>query len=445
MILSTQMLSATNATATMCPHCAGRLVLVPAESDEMRVMRTDGTSALADSPQPTQQHLTEAAPAESGWTLREWWERVTRPEMEFRGKTKGRIGDIERAVSRWDSCWSEYRSTNPVLRDISPITLGQYRTWLVSELGVSVRVANNHISDVQQLLGDAKRAWVIPREIQLQPLKVRPGETEKRKLKFTFSHDELDRMYAAAASASWPASFADGKRCLNAADYWQAFIVAAFNFGFRPGDWWPYDGGHALYWGSVHWEPDIELDGVVESHRHGWITWQPPKTADSSGIRLTLPMPEVVRTHLRRLWNALPKRRREADRPVFDFAQSAGTRKTAESAATGWYSTYWSIVAGAGCQPKSAKQTRIVGGQKRTYIENTTHCPSHFRKTAETEIRDMVIIFDGQAIRVGDGADAILGHAADTIGKKHYYREMRFVREVITARVQPPQFLRLSN
>jgi hypothetical protein len=243
--------------------------------------------------------------------------------------------------------------------------------------------------------------------------------------KFRFSIDEVDAMLRAAAELRariWPRAWADGRACREPDLWWRAYFIGGWNYGFRPQEWWSYEGQMSpLTWSGVHFEPRLEIEGRDYVNEHGWLRW----TQDKTGHVLTLPMNATVCRYMQALWQALSSRQQRnavagsAGR-VWDFPRASGTAKPGKTSrpSDGFYATYWAIVEAAGISPKLDAEGKRL-----------THRPSHFRKTAHTEHRD----------RIGGAADWITGHrSGKSIGERNYYVAVDKVTESILAHPQPP-------
>lgn len=406
-------------TTTHCPHCSQAVRIIPSQSQPredqaVNIVSQDG-SVRAATPQ-RQLRLVEPDAPEAKWTLRQWWTDAVRPAMIAERKSAARLGDYETYLRRWDQWAANHRIDTPVVCDISPATLTQFRTWLLSEQKLNAAQADKHLQGVSTLLKRAVDAWIIPRLARL-PACGRKGEA----VKFVFSSEDLDQLYKACDGVQWPSAFQDGRPC-SAAPYWRAYIVGGWNYGFRPQEWWSYEKrATSLLWSGVLWPEETEVEGRMVRSEHGWLTWRQDKTDHV----MMLPMNAAVRDHLEALWSELPKRSRRLDRRVWDFPYSAGTAKPSQlvTPASGWYAAWWDLVERAGLRPKLAEDSR---GNRRAL----THCPSHFRKTAHTLHRD----------RIGNAANWITGHSGRTIGERHYYNAIAKVVESITTLPQPAAF-----
>lgn len=364
-----------------------------------------------------QQHFTRSEAPEAAWTLQRWWDDTVRPAMLAEGKSQARIGDYETYLKRWDRWCSHHRTIYPVLCDINPATLTEFRTWLISSEKITKSQSDKHLQGISTLLKRAVDAWIIPRLAKLSACG-KKGEA----VKFVFSAEEINSLYAACADVQWPAKFADGRSCQNAAEYWRTYLVGGWNYGFRPQEWWSYEGSaNALTWDGVHWDPEFEVEGRMVTNESGWTTW----TQDKTGHVVVLPMNVTLHRYLRGLWDLLPKTRQRPDRRVWDFPMSAGTAKPKQklTPASGFYAAWWDIVKRAGITPKTKADSR---GR----VKMLTHCPSHFRKTAHTLHRD----------RIGNAANWITGHSGKTIGEKHYYNAVKKVIESVASLPQPSCF-----
>lgn len=402
----------TLSTYSSCPHCLEpvQIVACPRQEDEsVHLVMEDGSR------EAVQTHFTEASGSEAGWTLPQWWSETVLPAMRSEGISAARISDYETYLRRWEA-FPEHRTHPPVLCTISPATLLQWRTWLVSKRKLSAPAADKHVQGVTTLLRRAVDAWILPRIPRLKPL----AKDKPAGIKWCFSAPDLDAMYQATEGVQWPATFADGVPCPHPESYWRAFLVGGWNYGFRTQEWWAYEGKMTpLVWDGVRWDPDIEVESRDVSNEHGWICW----TQDKTGHRLTLPMNATVRRHLLELWDSLPRRRQRLSSRVWDFPLSAGTKKPNQelTPASGFYAAWWDLVDRAELKPKRAKCGRRL-----------THCPAHFRKTAHTAYRDSI----------GTAANWITGHSGRSIGEKHYYNAINKVIEGVQSRQQPSAFLR---
>lgn len=405
---------------TCCPHCDQAVRIIPSlplprEDTSVNVVSQDGTVRAVAPPQ--QLHMVQPEAAEARWTLRRWWTDGVRPAMVAEGKSKARLGDYETYLRRWDRWASNHRTVYPVVCDISPATLTQFRTWLISDENLTGAQSDKHLQGISTLLKRAVDAWIIPRLARLSACG-KKGEA----VKFVFSTEDLDALYGACEGVQWPAQYQDARRCPLATAYWRAFLVGGWNYGFRPQEWWSYErSASAITWSGVHFEASMEVEGRTVSNEHGWLVWTQDKTAH----QLTLPMNAAVRRHVQTLWDGLPIRFRKPDARVWDFPLSAGTAKPKQrvTPASGFYAAWWDLVDRAGLQPKTTEDSR---GNRKTL----THCPSHFRKTAHTLHRD----------RIGNAANWITGHSGKTIGEKHYYNAIGKVVESITTLPQPAAF-----
>jgi len=345
--------------------------------------------------------------------------------MVAKGMSADRLGEYATYIRRWESCCLEHWTATPGLQEISPLTLEDYRSYLVDSLKVPVGAADKHVQGVSALLKWAADDWIIERVPR-----VRKTDTKARQgLKWVFSAADIDALYAACDGVEWPAKFRDGTPCENGADYWRLFLVAGWNFGPRVQEWWACESDTApIAWGGVIWDRMAEIEGRSVRSSHGWAQW----TATKTGHRFTLPLHTVVRSHLERVYHALPADRRDPDRPVFDFPLSRGTKRPGRplSPADGWYAAWWDLVRRAGFRPKKGKDGR-----------HRTHRPGQLRKTAHTLHRDNVIEVDGRTVRVGEIADFVTGHSGGrNVSLRHYYRSVDAVIATCESLRQPASF-----
>lgn len=415
------------ANLARCPMCTAPIQIVSPsarESTAVHVVDSDGRRYVAQP--PAQLQFTDDDPEEAGWTLQRWWAEGVRPRMVEEGRSAARIGEYETYLRRWEQCCLNHWTACPVVRDVSPATLGEYRTYLVEALDVSSGQADKHVKGVSSLLQRAADDWIIER---VPRVRAGPNGQAKQALKWVFTPADLDALYAACDGVQWPSRFADGGACENPAEYWRLFLVAGWNFGFRPQEWWAYESGPVpITWGGISWEREIQVEGRPATSAGGWATWSATKT----GHTLQLPLHRVLRAHLERVWNALPARRRQRKVRVFDFPHTAGTAKPGRETtpADGWYAAWWDLVKRAGLKPRLAKSGKHL-----------TCCPSHFRKTAQTNHRDNVVEIDGLPVRVGDVADFVTGHAGGkNVSLRHYYRSIRMVVATCESLRQPSSF-----
>jgi len=412
-----------------CPSCATlfRLVVPIQRREEdgaVHVVDTDGSRRLVEeaaTPPPARAGREEAA-----WSLQRWWSDVVRGRLLAEGKSKDRISQYDTYVRRWEQCCLNHWTAYPVVGEISPATLADYRTYLVERLQVTARAADKHAKGISALLQRAADDWIIAR---VPRLRATSPSGKRAATKWIFCPSDLDALYAACEGVQWPSQFSDGKPCENAGDYWRLFLVAAWNFGFRLQEWWSYESGpQPITWGGIAWGHEIQVEGRAATSSNGWATW----TATKTGHTLQLPLHTALRAHLERIWAALPVKRRRPKRRIFDFPFSAGTAKPGRETtpADGWYAAWWDLVQRAGLQP----ETNATG-------RHLTYLPNQFRKTAHTAHRDNVVQVDGRAVRVGDAADFVTGHAGGkNVSLRHYYRSIGIVIATCESLRQPASF-----
>jgi len=416
-----------------CPACTAPIEIVFAGEDPtVHVVDEDGRRRVGEPQQQT--HLTVRGPEEAGWTLQRWWSERVRPAMVEEGRSKDRIGQYETYLRRWESCCVNHWTTRPVVSDISPVTLGQYKSYLTDELKVTQSAAEKHVKGVSALLQRAEHAWILPRVPRLE---FRGKRKPNEGLKWNFEPEDMDALYAACDGVQWPAKFSDGWPCENPADYWRLLLVAGWNYGFRLQEWWSYERlkdppgamPTPIRWRGIVWDRTTEIEGQPATSRHGWACWRSNKT----DYVYRLPMHDALRRHLRVVWDRLPEGRRAPETKVFDFPLSAGTKKPGRKVQpkNGWYAAWWDLVDRAGLRPQLDESGKHI-----------TYLPSQFRKTAHTRHRDNVVTIDGKDVQVKDSADFVTGHSGSrNVSLRHYYRSVAIVIATCESLAQPSSFL----
>jgi integrase len=154
-------------------------------------------------------------------TLREAFNAFIRPELE--GRT---VEAYESALTRW-----ERRTTNPTLPAIDNVAVAAFRKAMI-DAGLAPATANGtwrHLRAVLRRCGPPaeRNPWglsLIPRVPAMKVLK------EIRKFPRIFRHDELNRLYEACETRTYP------EDVVPAADWWRALLTLSLNAGPRPGD-----------------------------------------------------------------------------------------------------------------------------------------------------------------------------------------------------------------
>ena len=373
---------------------------------------------------------------ESRWELAKYYTEVVRPALIAEGKSKARLSDYKTAVTRWQECFSvmeipekegpdfsgklDLRTYTPLLYQITPATLEEFREWLLKGI-TTPHGADKNVSAIVAILRRAETTWVIPRLPKLKPA-TRP----RVGVLFTFLSEELTQLHAAAAGTQWPTKTnpASGSMSVDPALYWRLFLIGGYTYGFRPQEWWRFDNrrdsARALSWSGVNFGPTQEVHKREVHNEHGWLTWEQTKTCRT----MILPMSAAVRKAIVDVRDTLSVDPQATDR-VFPFPLSAGTSKGSQSVypSSGFYAAWWDMVKRAGIDAQTKEDAR---GREM----HTTHAPKHFRKTART-IHQM---------RIGSAANWITGHLAKTVGERNYFNAVEQVIESINAMQVPEGF-----
>ena len=416
-----------------CPHCQ-QAIFLSGQPMQMRIIDRDGFQREIEPEEPDV--VSDELPPEARWELAEYYAKVVRPALVAEGKSKARLSDYKTAVTRWQECFSvvelretkranpsgklDLRTPTPLLYQITPATLEEFRAWLLKGI-TTPHGADKNAAVVVAILRRAETAWVIPR----LP-KIKSATRPRVGVLFTFLTEEMSKLHAAATGTQWPmkTNKATGSHAVDPALYWRLFLAGGYTYGFRPQEWWRFDNrrdpARALSWGGVNFDPVQEVHKRKIENEHGWLTWEQTKTCRT----MILPMNAAVRRAVEGVRDALSVEPQAADR-VFPFPLSAGTSKGDQPVypSSGFYAAWWDLVKRAGIDAQTETDSR---GREM----HTTHAPKHFRKTART-IHQM---------RIGSASNWITGHLPKTVGERNYFNAVEQVIESINAMQMPDAF-----
>lgn len=321
--------------------------------------------------------LTEPAPApatlkfrppqpEESLDLQQCYERFC--AIELRGKSPETVSEYRTHLRRWHHCWDdlrdqaesagepwEYRTTYPVLTQITRRELLAFEAWVASnvltrqQLPVGNRSINKHLGTIKAVLGWAVKHGLLESAPKVDRRKERPAR------KLHLSLEEADRLKLACKVATWPRGLA-----YPAALYWEALICGWTVQGFRTQEQVRYESRQrSLHWSDIRWDRETpHPDGKAE-HQYGWIVYRPDKNWDDEEPPLVVPMHSSYHAHLVAI--------RDTRQEVFPFPMN--NRE--------FYNQWKRIVSESGIKPK-----RGWDGAESDYQIK------HLRKTAVKWIND---------------------------------------------------------
>lgn len=199
--------------------------------------------------------------------------RFHRPDLD--GRVSRKTLDTYREVL---AAWQRHTDDPPIGR-INNATLAKFRdAYAAGRSPATVNRAWRHLRAIFRRLGPAETGnplgeSILSRTPYMAPLR------EQRRIPRMVSNADLDAVYRAAGSMSWPA-FADAPP----ADWWRAWLALAVGCGPRIGD-------------LLRLRPaDVDARGRLLRYR-----------AQKTGTPLEIPLGDVVLAHLRRIGGTRPR------------------------------------------------------------------------------------------------------------------------------------------
>lgn len=366
--------------------------------------------------------------------LRDWWQHTYRPRLVASGRSKDRINEIRQAIDRF--CWwvnSEHRITNPVLNDVTPRRLAEFRLAMQTQpmpdnrgvlRPISARSANKTLGAIEQIVNAAAETE------DLSAVRVKKIAALPQVDRLVIPDDAIARIFAACDGATWPARSADGLPVAPAPVVWRLIVVMLANYGMRTQDLVAYESHlHPLTWGNVSDAAESpHHDGQMRSEG-GWLVYVPDKTARAKPDPLVLPINAAARYWLDQLADATPTGR-DPDRPIVPVTFCARD----------FYGQWRRLVAAAGVRPKP----RLDMTDGRPRMTERAYKLKHLRCTAATRIEDHGAKLGypgvGQLV-TGHDADRSPGVRRSSVFAKHYYSPERALVETLSTIPQPDGFL----
>jgi integrase len=369
--------------------------------------------------------------------LRDWYEQTYRPRLVASGRSRDRLNEISQAISRF--CWwvnSEHRIMHPVLNDVTPRRLAEFRLAMQTRQmpdnrgnlrPVSARSANKTLGAIEQVVNAAAETE------DLSAVRVRKIDALPQVDRLVLPDDALARIFAACDGATWPARAADGRPTAPAPIVWRFIVVMLANYGMRTQDLVAYESHlHPLVWSNVSDSPESpHHDGQMRSDG-GWLVYVPDKTARAKPDPLVLPINAAARHWLDALAEATPTGR-DPDRPIVPVTYCARD----------FYGQWRALVSAAGVKPKP--RLDVTSGRPR--LTDRQYKLKHLRCTAATRIEN-----HGATLGYPGVGQLVTGHAPDRspgsrnaersdVFGKHYYSPERALIETLTSIPQPAGFL----
>ena len=367
--------------------------------------------------------------------LRKAFDKYRLPILVQEGRKQSTIREYRTAIRAWESYWlsginrgepdekpsvsrteghlSSFdpgETQEPSIDQISRDHLAEFRGWYSAGSRGKLQV-NKCLKNIQAILTAAEDSD----EIEAAP-KLRMLTAAKNTGKTYLSYDHVDAIYRACSVAEWPTKDHNRQELkFSPEQYWRAAVVLFFNYGFRTQELIAYENDHeSLKWGQVSFEEESPASEVTNSH--GWFWYTPQKQEDIKPEPLVLPMPFLVKAHIKSIWHY----QAEDSSLVFPFPRNKKR----------FYATWTAIAKAAGVKPKAA----LTSKNRRTYQIKD------FRKTCATWHN---VNFRGIAPFVLGHASRDSGSVAMTDG--HYDNPEMALIKAFSTLAQPSSFALVQN
>ena len=238
----------------------------------------------------------ERSAESGGMTLREAWGQYCEPLMRGRRAESTILGDRYVLGRKTSGLFEKnLRTANPevLIGDVPLADLDHQKIAEIQRkmagLGLSAGTINKEFRTIRKILRAAHQDGQISRLPRIENL----PQTKHRPR--TVTCDEVGRMYAAADAAEWPRI---GER--SPGDFWRTLLVGYWTYGFRTQDLACYKSAAfmGLLWSAVILSADCGIAGATITSPHGWLHYQPQKTARTRGELLLFPLSKCFRRHL---------------------------------------------------------------------------------------------------------------------------------------------------
>lgn len=271
---------------------AGQACLTPIQ----QAIGSEATSPLSVQAIPFDERQT--------WLARQCWEEWLVPRSKRLGQPASTRSEQLTGVRHWEAVWADQERPEPAVAVIGRDDLELVATRLQEPKGEGGRGLGFHaarkvLSIIRHLIREAHerglRSGVATVEVGSPPPKGRPG---------LVSIGEVEAMIRTAwRIAQWPRW---GE--LPPGLFWETSLLLFWIYGARTQDFVRFkDATHdGLLWSNISFDatcPDPSArgdDGHTLRYPHGWLDYQPKKTARSKGERITLPLHPAVAERLKR-------------------------------------------------------------------------------------------------------------------------------------------------
>ena len=197
-------------------------------------------------------------------------------------------------LKRWEAFNHHSGRMMVAVESVGRQTLIEYQSWLQSHEKLSPANTNKHVEWLQMVLDWAEQAEWIPRAPRrLDGVPDAPAEATLFDDYQRISWGEIDRLYLACGSATWPSGSTFDRDC------WRLLVVLYTTYGMRTRDLVATESYNtAITCGAFVRQERCPANRGRVTWEHGWLRWVPAKTARKKPLPVIVPLSAEARRHL---------------------------------------------------------------------------------------------------------------------------------------------------